>query len=189
MRKVRYSVAMSLDGFIAGPKGEADWILMDPDIEFGQLFDQFDTLLMGRKTFEAAGAMGGAASGPFAGLQVVVVSSTLRQQDHPKATIIGSDLAAEVAALKQREGKDIWLFGGGDLFRSLLDLGLVDGVGVAVIPVLLGQGLPLLPARTARAPLTLISHRVYPKTGTVSLEYAVARKPAGPAAKRRGRTG
>jgi dihydrofolate reductase len=189
MRTLRYSVAMSLDGFIAGPNGEADWIVTDPEIDFGDLFARFDTLLMGRKTFAAAGAMGGTNSGPFAGLQVVVVSRTLHQADHPKVTIIGGALAAEVAALKQRDGKDIWLFGGGDLFRSLLDLGLVDGVGVAVIPVLLGQGLPLLPPRTSRATLTLTSHRVYPKTGTVSLEYAVARNAAGPATKRRRRSG
>ena len=180
MRRVRYSVAMSLDGYLAGPNGEADWILMDPDIDFGAIFKQFDTLLMGRRTFEATGARGGASSGPFAGMTVVVASRTLRQADHPKVTVIGANLADEVAAMKQRDGKDIWLFGGGDLFRSLLDANLVDGVDVAVIPVLLGQGIPFLPSRTARASLTLTSHRVYEKTGTVALEYDVA-----PAAARR----
>ena len=174
MRRVRYSVAMSLDGYLAGPNGEADWILMDPDIDFGTIFTQFDTLLMGRRTFEATGARGGASSGPFAGMTVVVASRTLRQADHPKVTVIGANLVDEVAAMKQRDGKDIWLFGGGDLFRSLLDANLVDGVEVAVIPVLLGQGIPFLPARAARASLRLSSHQVFPKTGTVALEYAIA---------------
>ena len=76
--------------------------------------------------------------------------------------------------LKAQPGKDIWLFGGGSLFRSLLELGLVDTVGVAIIPVLLGGGVPLLPDTPERAGLRLVEHRVYEKTGTVTLEYAVA---------------
>ena len=58
MRRVRYVVAMSLDGYIAGPIGEADWIIMDPDIDFGALFERFDTFLMGRRTFEAMAGAG-----------------------------------------------------------------------------------------------------------------------------------
>ena len=69
----------------------------------------------------------------------------------------------------------MWLFGGGELFRSLLDLGLVDTIEVGVIPVILGGGIPLLPPPASRARLTLTNHRAYPKTGTVSLEYAVKR--------------
>ena len=176
MRRVRYSVAMSLDGYIAGPKGEADWILMDPDIDFGSIFAEFDTLLMGRRTFESTGAMGGTSSGPFAGPEVVVASRTLDPNDRRKITVLGASLAEEVAALKTRPGKDIWLFGGGDLFRSLLDLELVDTVEVAVIPVLLGQGIPLLPPRTSRTSLTFKSHRVFAKTGTLALVYDVVRR-------------
>ncbi len=62
MRRVRYVVAMSLDGYIAGPNGEADWIIMDPDIDFRALFEQFDTFLMGRRTFEGMGGAGAAGS-------------------------------------------------------------------------------------------------------------------------------
>jgi dihydrofolate reductase len=79
-----------------------------------------------------------------------------------------------VEKLKAEPGKDIWLFGGGSLFRSLLALGLVDTVEVAVIPVLLGGGVPLLPDTEDRAKLKLTKHTVYEKTGTVVLEYAVA---------------
>ena len=87
--------------------------------------------------------------------------------------------------LREEPGKDIWLFGGGGLFRSLLDAGLVDAVELGVIPVLLGGGIPLLPSPAARASLTLVTQRSYPKTGTVWLEYSV--KPR--AARRRSRRG
>jgi dihydrofolate reductase len=173
MRRLRYQVAASLDGYIAGPKGEADWIPMDPEIDFKALFAQFDTFLMGRRTYEALAGQGGVEM--FSGKKVVVVSRTLKPAEHPKVTVVSTRVAEAVAALRKQPGKDIWLFGGGELFRSLLELGLVDTVEVAVLPVLLGAGIPLLPAPSPRATLTLTRHRVYRKTGTVLLEYAVER--------------
>lgn len=173
MRRLRYAVAMSLDGYIAGPKGEADWIVMDPEIDFGAIFAEFDTLLMGRKTFAPMAKAKGGKGGPFSGMRLVVVSRTLRQRDYPNVTLISENLEQAVAALKQGPGKDIWLFGGGELFRSLLELGLVDTVEVAVIPVVLGQGIPLLPGPARPTTLALASHKVYAKTGTVALAYDV----------------
>jgi dihydrofolate reductase len=173
MRKIVYSVAMSLDGYVAWPNGEADWIVMDPEIDFAGMMARFDTLLMGRRTFEAAQAMGGGPATP--GITSVVVSRTLRQEDHPGLTIIAQDVGGAVSRLRAGSGKDIWLFGGGSLFRSLLDLGLVDTVEVAVIPVLLGGGVPLVPARSERTTLRLVSSQVYKATGTVGLEYTVQR--------------
>lgn len=149
---------------------------MDPELGkgFAAFFKQFDTLLIGRKTFQAmSGKKGG--GGGFSGFKVLVLSRTLKPADHPKVTLVSRDVKATLATLKNAPGKDIWLFGGGELFQSLLNLGLVDTVEVGVIPVLLGGGIPLLPAPADRAALTLTSHRVYAKTGTVSLEYAVAR--------------
>ena len=188
MRRIRYAVAGSLDGYIAGPNGEADWIIMDPEIDFRALFAQFDTVLLGRRTFEM---MGGAGTAGTPGMKTVVVSRTLRQRDHPKVTIVGQGWKQTVSALREEQGKDIWLFGGGALFRSLLDVGLVDSVEVAIIPVLLGGGIPLLPPTAKRAKLRLVNHTIY-KTGIVSLEYAVertvAKHAAKPAKARRGGT-
>jgi dihydrofolate reductase len=176
MRRVRYVVAMSLDGYIAGPNGEADWIIMDPDIDFRALFEQFDTFLMGRKTFES---IGGARAGEQSGVQTIVFSRTLRQQDCPNVTVVSENPQEALADLRSKPGKDIWLFGGGSLFRSLLEARLVDAVEVSVMPVLLGEGIPLLPPKPSseRFKLTLASSRAF-KTGIVSLEYAVEYEPA-----------
>jgi dihydrofolate reductase len=176
MRRVIYSVATSLDGYIAGPNGEADWIVMDPELDFRAMFARFDTVLIGRKTYEAAQARGGGGGMP--GMQAYVFSRTLkapkRKTKSKQGPIFVSDDAKKVlTALKKERGKDIWLMGGGDLFRSLLALGLVDVVQVGMIPVLLGAGIPLLPAPADTARLKLTTSRVYQRTGTVMLEYAV----------------
>ena len=154
MRRIRYQVATSLDGYIAGPQGEADWIIMDPDIDFRALYAQFDTALVGRRTFEVLTG-GKKKGGAMPGMKTFVFSRTLRQCDYPKVTIVAENAGETVAALRSESGKDIWLFGGGLLFRSLLELGLVDAVDVSIIPVLLGGGMPLLPAPARRAKLEL----------------------------------
>src|SRR6185503_8291242 len=117
MRRLRYSVAVSMDGLIAGPDGEFDWIIMDPSFDFEGLIKEFDTFLMGRRTFEFTRKGGGATMG---GTRTIVCSKKLRPSDYPKITIT-DDAASTVRALKAKKGKDIWLFGGGSIFRSLLD--------------------------------------------------------------------
>jgi dihydrofolate reductase len=169
MRRVRYAVAASLDGYIAGPKGEADWIIMNPEIDFRALFEQFDTFLLGRRTFEM---MARAGRGETPGMKTFVFSRTLRQQDYPGVTVVAEKSEETVAALRAEPGKDIWLFGGGSLFRSLLESGLVDTVEVAIVPVLLGGGIPLLAPPARQKKLHLTGHKVY-QTGIVSLEYAI----------------
>jgi dihydrofolate reductase len=172
-RLVRYGGAMSLDGYIAGPRGEYDWIVIDPEMDFDAMSAQFDTYLIGRKTFEAMGRMGNdKKSTP--GIRNIVFSRTLKQSDHPHVSI-SSDAERVVAELRRSPGKDIALFGGGELFRSLLAAGLVDRIEVVVIPVLLGGGIPLLPPPSGRAKLKLRKQRLYEKTGTIGLEYDILR--------------
>jgi dihydrofolate reductase len=169
MRRIRYAVAMSLDAYIAGPNGESDWIIMEPEIDFTELFSSFDTVLMGRRTFQA---MSRAGHGSMPGMQTVVVSRTLRQQEFPDITLVGENLEEVLTRLRSKPGKDIWLFGGGALFRSLLDCQLVDTVEVAVMPVLLGGGIPLLPPPAREVKLRLVGSRAF-KTGIMALEYAI----------------
>ncbi len=170
IRRIRYQVASSLDGFIAGPNGETDWIVQEPEIDFDELFAQFDTLLTGRRTYQDTLKL---ADG-FWGKRVVVFSRTLRQEDHPRVTIVSEDIERRLEELRSQPGKDLWLFGGGELFRSLVELGCVDTVEPAIIPVLLGGGRPLLADAAIRTKLSLTGHRVYP-SGIVWLEYAVQR--------------
>lgn len=168
MRQLIYNVAMSLDGFIADPQGGYDWIVMDDTIDFNALFARFDTLLMGRKTYEVLQAQ--EPGGPGAGKQIIVVSRTLQPAANPGVTVIHDRIADRVGAIKRMAGKDIWLFGGGELFRLLLDAGLVDRIEVAVMPVMLGQGIPVLPEGNATGRLTLLSSRVL-DSGIVMLVY------------------
>ena len=182
MRRVRYQVAVSLDGFIAGPGGEFDWIPADPDVDFAAMYRQFDTLLVGRKTFEVMVKQGNAG---IPGMKVFVVSRTLKQRDYPDATIVNHDCAGVVRGLRAGPGKDIWLFGGGELFRSLVEEELVDTVEPAVCPVLLGEGIPFLPPTTERVRLALTGQKTYEKSGIVSLQYAVVRAQKAPGAVRR----
>ena len=174
MRQIRYGVAMSLDGYIADPHGGFDWIVMDPDIDFGAIFARFDTFVMGRRTYEITKSQPDAPPMP-AGTTTVVVSRTLQQRDHPGVTIVNERWEEVVRELRERPGKDIWLFGGGELFAAMLDADLVDGVDAAIIPVLVGGGIPFLKPPARRASLKLTGHRLYPKSGIMSLEYDVVR--------------
>lgn len=171
MRQLRYSVAASLDGFIAGPNGEFDWVVVDPEIDFAEMYAGFSALVMGRGSYDVFVSTGSGEMAP--NLPIYVYSRTLPEGTRDGVTFV-TDGAAHVRALKaERGGKPIWLWGGGTLFRELADARLVDAVDVAIIPVVLGGGLPLI-APGSRLSLTLRSHRLYAATGTLMLGYDVA---------------
>ena len=101
-----------------------------------------------------------------------VFSRTLPAAAYPGVRVVNDDPRGVVSALKKEPGRDIWLFGGGELFRTLLSAGLVDSVEVAVMPVLIGEGIPLLPPGGTTT-LTLVDHKILPKSGVVILAYSV----------------
>jgi dihydrofolate reductase len=168
MRRVRYQVACSVDGFIAGPDDGFDWITPEPSFDFEAHYARFDTLLMGRRTYEIVRGTGET----FRGKHVVVASRTLRQEDHPGIEVVGEDLDRRVRELRGETGRDIWLYGGGELFAQLLAWDLVDTVEPAVIPIILGSGIRLVPSPAVRRRLALVGQRAYP-SGMVLLEYEV----------------
>ena len=169
MRQLRYSVAASLDGYIAGPQGEFDWIVVDPEIDFGAIYDAFGGLVMGRRSYEVFRATGGA---PDRSIPVYVYSRTLPEGTREGITF-ARDAVSHVRTLKEQPGKPLWLWGGAELFRQLAEAKLVDGVEVAVIPVVLGAGIHLMAAPGHKLTLQLKSHRLYKATGTMMLNYEV----------------
>jgi dihydrofolate reductase len=170
MRQLRYSIAASLDGYIAGANGDFDWIVIDPDIDFAAMYAGFSALVMGRRSYDVYISTGGAV-GPA--LPTYVYSRSLPEGERNGVTFV-ADAVPHVASLKEMgEGKPLWLWGGGELFRELAEAGLVDGVDVAIVPVLLGGGIQMLPVPSDRLSLKLRAHRCYSKTGIVFLEYDV----------------
>jgi len=132
---------------------------------------------MGRKTYDVGKAQGASVAMP--GIDVVIFSRSLEPATQKGFRIVNDNPATVVRALKAKPGKDIWLFGGGELFRVLLDAGLVDTVELAVMPVLLGDGIPVLPPGAA-ATLVLSDVKRLSASGIVVLAYSVAGTTARP---------
>jgi dihydrofolate reductase len=152
MRTVTYGGAVSLDGFLAGADGTLDWLHFSTDVQqiIADYWKTIDTILMGRKTYSASAAAGGAKRGSakpakakVPPIRTYVFSRTLAPIDEPGVEVVASDAAHFVRDLTQQPGKDICLMGGGELAQALLGAGLVDKVGLNIHPVLLGAGVPV----------------------------------------------
>jgi dihydrofolate reductase len=174
MRKVILGLAVSLDGFIEGPNGEYDWCFNDQDYGLSDLFKRVDTIFIGRKTYEMTLSMDDTGSNDFPKLKEYIFSTTL-DKVKDGAILIKNNVKIEVENIKKEEGKDIWLFGGAGLTTTLLNLGLVDELSLAVHPVLLGQGSPLFNNLKERINLILVNTKTY-STGLVSLTYTIEQK-------------
>ncbi len=168
MRKIVAGFASSLDGYIEGPNGEADWITIDDEIDFAEMMARYDTYFYGRKSYEVIAKMN---SKPSPKIKNYVFSSTL-QSVNPGYDLIKDNIKENVLRIKNEPGKDIAVWGGASLLASLLDLKLVDEISVAVIPVMLGSGKPMVEILKEKIKLTLVSSRTY-KNGTVALTYNV----------------
>jgi dihydrofolate reductase len=175
MRRVRYSVAATLEGFIADPLGGYDWLILDEAIDFAAMFDEFDTFVMGRKTWDVSAAT--EFGDMFGGKEVIVFSKTLKSAPRPGIRIVSTSPVNTVRELKRKPGKDIWLFGGGSMFRTLADAGLVDTVEVGIMPVLLSQGVPLITPGGRITGMKLDKCETLPKSGIVMLSYTIPPHP------------
>lgn len=171
MRKIILGLAVSLDGYIEGPNGEYDWCFHDQDYGMSDFFKRIDSLFIGRKTYEMAQSMGDAAGSGFPNLKEYIFSTTLGKVKEG-AILIKKNIKKEVEKIKKEKGKDIWLFGGASLTTSLLNLGLVDEIFLAVHPIILGSGKQLFSDIKKRIKLKLVDSKTY-STGLVSLTYTL----------------
>lgn len=172
MRKIVLSLAVSLDGFIEGPNGEYDWCFMDQDYGMSAFMNSIDAVFVGRKTYEMSLGMEADMSG-MPRMDEYVFSNTLDKVKEGSVLIKG-DIKTQVEKIKNQVGKDIWLFGGASLTTTLMTLKLIDEVHLAVHPILLGGGKPLIRDISERVNLKLIDTKTY-STGLVSLKYSVMR--------------
>jgi dihydrofolate reductase len=142
MRKITYGGATSLDQFLARPDHAVDWLMWSPEAAAAtaDYWKTVDTVLMGRKTYEVARGKG--TTGGYKGVVNYVFSRTLKTGADPTVTVVSSDAAEFVRDLKKKPGQDICLMGGGELAKSLFEVGLIDEVGFNIHPVLLGRGIP-----------------------------------------------
>ena len=174
MRKVIFGGANSLDNFIARKDDAVDWLLFSKDVEkiMKEMWENIDTVLMGRKTYEVAQRMGG-GSGGYPGVKTYVFSRTIKQSNKKKLFFINDDAAAYVRRLKeQEEGKDICVMGGGVLAKSLFEADVIDEIGFNIHPVLLGSGIPLFYEMPRQIDLELLSCQQL-SNGCVVLMYRV----------------
>jgi dihydrofolate reductase len=169
MRKVILGVAISLDGYIEGPNGEFDWCMTDQDYGMSAFFDRIDSMFIGRKSYEVMTSMGDDAMPGFPPLTQYIFSRTLHNAP-PGASLIKENIEEEVKRIKNENGKDIWLFGGADLFNYLFNLSLVDEVWLSVHPIVLGGGRLHFSSIQQKTLLTLIDSKTY-STGLVSMTY------------------
>ncbi len=166
MRNVILNLAISLDGFIEGPKGEYDWCLTDQDYGMNSFLNSIDTIIMGRKSYQV---MLDNMPEPYPGKKIVVFSNTL-ETVVPNASIAEEDLLSTMRQLKAAKGKNIWLYGGAALVQDCMTFGLVDELWLAVHPIILGSGKPLFEGLSQS--LTLISSKSY-DSGLVMLKYKI----------------
>ena len=172
MRPLVLILTTSLDGFIADPGGGVEWLLSPPDeppSDYLELMDSIDCLVMGRATYDVSLELEGGTE-VFAGKDVYVFTSRADLPSHAGVTFVAEDAATFTAALKERDGGTIWLFGGGRLATALSDEGLVDEYLIAVQPILLGEGIPLWVSPHGRTNLELVCARSWPG-GVAELRY------------------
>jgi dihydrofolate reductase len=192
MRKVISFMHISLDGFVAGPNGEMNWIKVDQEIfdHVGKRIGEGDTALYGRVTYQmmesywpTAGTQPNASrhdiehSKWYSKVHKVVLSKTMKAENLANTTIISHNLADRINEIKQKhdgEGKDILLFGSPTATHALIEHNLIDGYWLFVNPIILGKGIPLFVNIRDRIKLNLLNTRQF-TSGVTELNYTLDR--------------
>lgn len=168
MRKVVLSLGLSLDGHIARPDGAVDFLFMPKGYSNAEFWKSVDVALLGRKTYEAGKKMGGDFKRWK--MKFYVFSKTMAPGERDGVTFVNEKPAKLVEELRMQTGKDIWHMGGGELAREFLREDLVDEMRLGIVPVLLGEGIPLFPSGFPERKFSLIANKSYSQ-GLVELQY------------------
>jgi dihydrofolate reductase len=183
-RRILLDLAVTLDGFIEGPKGEVDWCIMDPDMDFNNFLNHIDTILYGRKSYDLWGQYTPDIEVSDTEKEIwelvhskekYVFSKTQKESEN-NVKFINENIVEEVIKLKNKPGKDIWLYGGASLITTFLNLGLVDEFRLSVHPIILGEGKPLFIDIKKRVNLKLVETKRFP-SGVVQLCYHLNENP------------
>jgi dihydrofolate reductase len=168
VRKIVLALGTSIDGYIARPDGAFDFLFMPKDFSMAEFFASIDTGIMGRKTYDVSKAQGEGSFGPK--IKNYVLSRTLPPGERDGMIFVNTSPQALVKEIRQREGKDIWLMGGGEIARDFLKADLVDELHIGIVPVLLGEGIPLFPAGFPQRNFELMENKSFSR-GLISLKY------------------
>jgi dihydrofolate reductase len=173
MRSIVLGLGISLDGYIARPDGSVDFLFMPEDYSMGPFMKSVDAALMGRKTYEVGLEMGGGFG--YGKIDNYVFSRSLPSGKRNGVTFTNESPAEVVSRLRERRGKNIWLMGGGELALDFLKAGLVDELYLGIVPVLIGEGIPLFRSGFPQRNFTLVENKTFSR-GLISLKYKRAPK-------------
>jgi len=174
-RKVVLGLGISLDGYIARRDGSVDFLFMPKDYSMAPFFKTIDTAIMGRKTYEVAKAMGGGFGGQMISY---VMSRTLSPGEREGVIVTQESPTSLVSRLREKKGKDLWMMGGGELAREFLQADLIDELYLGIVPVLLGEGIPLFPSGFPQRDFALLENKSYSR-GLIALKYERVRSKGG----------
>ena len=174
MSQIVLYIACSLDGFIARPDGNIDWLTVLPnpentDHDYGAFLSTIGTTVMGRKTYDEL--LGFGIEWPYNGIQTYILTKNPDLKIvSPETDLLTGDVAGFISRLKENSEKDIWLIGGGQIITYFLNHDLVDKMMITFIPVILGEGIPLFPAKPVESCWTLVETKSF-STGAVTITY------------------
>ncbi len=165
MRRLKLYIAASLDGYIAGPNGEIDWLDVAGDLDYGyaEFYESIDTTLMGSSTYRVALSV---PEFPYPDKTNYVFTRSAPPPDTEHVRFVSGDIAGFVRSLKEQTGGAIWLVGGGQINTIMLNAGLIDDLILTSFPVVLGDGIPLFAPGAAHAGFETTGCETY-ETGLV----------------------
>ncbi|QIP15002.1 dihydrofolate reductase [Spirosoma aureum] len=170
MRTIKLFIATSLDSYIAGPNGEIDWLFTEGEYGYSAFMERIDTTLMGNETYKLTKTFG---DFPYKDLTNYVFTRNTVHPEEPYVQFVSGDIAAFVQSLKEQNGNDIFLVGGGYVNTVLLNAGLIDELQIFVHPIILGNGIPLFQPTETRHNWTFVASKSYER-GLVELKYVKA---------------